>query len=136
VLGYIDYNGGGIRVHKSLLNAVLHDQLPEENASPAIRALCDDFERRSLSHAGIDDRCRAEKAEQCAKPHGLAFRKRVIAHLQPRRVSRHGSSLDSELWVLNQVVCFSMGGALRTVVKDILSQSMPRSLASNGPRLY
>jgi CRP/FNR family transcriptional regulator, cyclic AMP receptor protein len=31
-LGYIDYNGG-IRVHKSLLNAVLHDRLPEENAS-------------------------------------------------------------------------------------------------------
>ncbi len=31
-LGYIDYNGG-IRVHKSLLNAVLHDKLPEENAS-------------------------------------------------------------------------------------------------------
>jgi CRP/FNR family transcriptional regulator, cyclic AMP receptor protein len=31
-LGYIDYNGG-IRVHKSLLNAVLHDNLPEENSS-------------------------------------------------------------------------------------------------------
>ena len=31
-LGYIDYNGA-IRVHKSLLNAVLHDKLPEENAS-------------------------------------------------------------------------------------------------------
>ena len=31
-LGYIDYNGG-IRVHKSLLNAVLHDRLPEQNAS-------------------------------------------------------------------------------------------------------
>jgi CRP-like cAMP-binding protein len=31
-LGYIDYNGG-IRVHKSLLNAVLHDRLPEENTS-------------------------------------------------------------------------------------------------------
>jgi CRP-like cAMP-binding protein len=31
-LGYIDYNGG-IRVHKSLLNAVLHDKLPEQNAS-------------------------------------------------------------------------------------------------------
>jgi len=31
-LGYIDYNGG-IRVHKSLLKVVLHDQLPEENAS-------------------------------------------------------------------------------------------------------
>jgi CRP-like cAMP-binding protein len=30
--GYIDYNGG-IRVHKSLLNAVLHDKLPEENSS-------------------------------------------------------------------------------------------------------
>src|SRR5665213_136284 len=31
-LGYIHYNGG-IRVHKSLLNAVLRDRLPEENAS-------------------------------------------------------------------------------------------------------
>jgi CRP/FNR family cyclic AMP-dependent transcriptional regulator len=31
-LGYIDYNGR-IRVHKSLLNVVLHDRLPEENAS-------------------------------------------------------------------------------------------------------
>jgi CRP-like cAMP-binding protein len=31
-LGYIDYNGG-IRVHKSLLNAVLHDRLSEENSS-------------------------------------------------------------------------------------------------------
>jgi CRP-like cAMP-binding protein len=31
-LGYIDYNGA-IRVHKSLLNAVLHDKLPEENSS-------------------------------------------------------------------------------------------------------
>jgi CRP-like cAMP-binding protein len=31
-LGYIEYNGG-IRVHKSLLNAVLHDGLPEENSS-------------------------------------------------------------------------------------------------------
>jgi CRP-like cAMP-binding protein len=31
-LGYIDYNGG-IRVRKSLLNAVLHDKLPEENSS-------------------------------------------------------------------------------------------------------
>ena len=31
-LGYLDYNGR-IRVHKSLLNVVLHDQLPEQNAS-------------------------------------------------------------------------------------------------------
>jgi len=31
-LGYIHYNGG-IRVHKSLLSAVLHDKLPEQNAS-------------------------------------------------------------------------------------------------------
>jgi CRP-like cAMP-binding protein len=30
-LGYVDYNGR-IRVHKSLLNMVLHDSLPEENA--------------------------------------------------------------------------------------------------------
>ena len=31
-LGYIEYNGR-IRVHKSLLNMVLQDSLPEENAS-------------------------------------------------------------------------------------------------------
>jgi CRP-like cAMP-binding protein len=31
-LGYIEYNGR-IRVHTSLLNMVLHDSLPEENAS-------------------------------------------------------------------------------------------------------
>jgi CRP/FNR family cyclic AMP-dependent transcriptional regulator len=31
-LGYIDYNGR-IRVNRSLLNVVLHDELPEENAS-------------------------------------------------------------------------------------------------------
>src|SRR5450631_1577565 len=31
-LGYIDYNGG-IRVHKSLLKVVLHDELPEQNSS-------------------------------------------------------------------------------------------------------
>jgi CRP-like cAMP-binding protein len=31
-LGYISYNGR-IQVHKSLLNVVLHDQLPEQNAS-------------------------------------------------------------------------------------------------------
>jgi hypothetical protein len=30
-LGYIEYNGH-IRVHRSLLNMVLHDSLPEENA--------------------------------------------------------------------------------------------------------
>ena len=31
-LGLIDYNGG-IRVHNSLLNLILHDQLPEQNSS-------------------------------------------------------------------------------------------------------
>jgi hypothetical protein len=31
-LGYIEYNGR-IRVHTSLLNVVLHDDLPEENTS-------------------------------------------------------------------------------------------------------
>jgi hypothetical protein len=31
-LGYIEYNGR-IRVHKSLLNVVLHDELPEENSA-------------------------------------------------------------------------------------------------------
>jgi hypothetical protein len=30
-LGFIEYNGR-IKVHKSLLNVVLHDQLPDHNA--------------------------------------------------------------------------------------------------------
>jgi hypothetical protein len=30
-LGFIEYNGR-IRVHKSLLNVILHDQLPEADA--------------------------------------------------------------------------------------------------------
>ena len=35
-LGFVDYNGR-IRVHKSLLNVILHDQLPDDNAEkPAI----------------------------------------------------------------------------------------------------
>ena len=33
-LGFIDYNGR-IQVHKSLLNVILHDQLPDENAVSA-----------------------------------------------------------------------------------------------------
>ena len=33
-LGFIEYNGR-IRVHKSLLNVVLHDMLPEHNAVSA-----------------------------------------------------------------------------------------------------
>jgi CRP-like cAMP-binding protein len=33
-LGFIEYNGR-IRVHKSLLNVILHDQLPEQNAVSA-----------------------------------------------------------------------------------------------------
>ncbi|MGO9436748.1 MAG: Crp/Fnr family transcriptional regulator [Terracidiphilus sp.] len=35
-LGLIDYNGG-IRVHNSLLNLILHDQLPEQNSSRSPR---------------------------------------------------------------------------------------------------
>jgi CRP/FNR family cyclic AMP-dependent transcriptional regulator len=30
-LGFVEYNGS-IRVHKSLLNVILHDQLPDDNA--------------------------------------------------------------------------------------------------------
>ena len=30
-LGFVDYNGG-IRVHKSLLNVILHDQFAEASA--------------------------------------------------------------------------------------------------------
>jgi CRP-like cAMP-binding protein len=38
-LGFIDYDGR-IRVHKSLLNVVLHDQLPDDNAEkPAISGI-------------------------------------------------------------------------------------------------
>jgi CRP-like cAMP-binding protein len=38
-LGFIDYNGR-IRVHKSLLNVVLHDQLPDDNAEkPALSGI-------------------------------------------------------------------------------------------------
>ena len=64
-----------------------------------IRALRDDFERRSLPDAGIDNRCRTSKLKQCAKPYGLAFGKRVKTHLQPCRVARHGSSFGDKLWV-------------------------------------
>jgi CRP-like cAMP-binding protein len=31
-LGFIEYNGR-IRVHKSLLNVILHDQMPDDNAN-------------------------------------------------------------------------------------------------------
>lgn len=37
-LGFIDYNGR-IQVHKSLLNVVLLDQLPEHNSTPRLRPL-------------------------------------------------------------------------------------------------
>ena len=35
-LGFIEYNGGAIRVHKSLLNVVLLDRLPEDNAQAVL----------------------------------------------------------------------------------------------------
>jgi CRP/FNR family transcriptional regulator, cyclic AMP receptor protein len=45
-LGFIEYNGR-IRVHRSLLNVVLHDQLPERNAAmPAILAVPGSRSRR------------------------------------------------------------------------------------------
>jgi CRP-like cAMP-binding protein len=38
-LGFIEYNGR-IRVHKSLLNVVLHDQMPDDNAEkPSITGI-------------------------------------------------------------------------------------------------
>jgi CRP/FNR family cyclic AMP-dependent transcriptional regulator len=41
-LGFIEYNGR-VRVHKSLLNVVLHDQLPEDNAEkPPISGILKD----------------------------------------------------------------------------------------------
>jgi hypothetical protein len=38
-LGFVEYDGR-IRVHKSLLNVVLHDQLPDDNGEkPAISGI-------------------------------------------------------------------------------------------------
>jgi hypothetical protein len=38
-LGFIEYNGR-IKVHKSLLNVILHDRLPEQNStSPALAGI-------------------------------------------------------------------------------------------------
>jgi CRP/FNR family transcriptional regulator, cyclic AMP receptor protein len=54
-LGFIEYNGR-IRVHKSLLNVVLHDELPEQNAekppimeTPRRRSAPDQHSKRELS---------------------------------------------------------------------------------------
>lgn len=70
--------------------------LAEEH--PVLR---DDFERDSLPDAGIDDRRRAGKLKQCAKPRGFAFGKRVITHLQPCRVAcdwTHNLAGTANLW--------------------------------------
>jgi hypothetical protein len=45
-LGLIDYNGH-IRVHKALLNAILHDQMPGDNAAQP--AIIDSPRRQSMS---------------------------------------------------------------------------------------
>jgi CRP/FNR family cyclic AMP-dependent transcriptional regulator len=48
-LGFIEYNGG-IRVHKSLLNVIPHDRLPEHNAEkPPI----EDSRRRQMSKSSV-----------------------------------------------------------------------------------
>jgi hypothetical protein len=55
-LGFIDYKGR-IRVHKSLLNVILHDQLPEHNAMrPAI--LNAPVTRRTRNTNGIESGAR------------------------------------------------------------------------------
>ena len=46
-LGFIEYNGR-IRVHKSLLNVVLHDKLPEHNA---VGVATVDASRNQRNHA-------------------------------------------------------------------------------------
>jgi CRP/FNR family transcriptional regulator, cyclic AMP receptor protein len=53
-LGFIEYNGR-IRVHKSLLNVVLHDQLPEHNAVSASIELSkqDGSKRTGRKPAGV-----------------------------------------------------------------------------------
>jgi CRP-like cAMP-binding protein len=52
-LGFIEYNGR-IRVHKSLLNVVLHDQLPERNAvSASILVSKKDHSKQTRKRAAI-----------------------------------------------------------------------------------
>lgn len=48
-LGFIEYNGR-IRVHKSLLNVVLHDRLPEHNSQSAPTSLAVITPAKSLRH--------------------------------------------------------------------------------------
>ncbi|MHB1672829.1 MAG: Crp/Fnr family transcriptional regulator [Acidobacteriaceae bacterium] len=60
-LGFIEYNGR-IQVHKSLLNVILHDQHPEENAVSA--ALLDS--RRSQPKPSGRKNARVSKMEQTA----------------------------------------------------------------------
>jgi CRP/FNR family transcriptional regulator, cyclic AMP receptor protein len=50
-LGLIDYNGR-IRVHKSLLNVILHDQLPDDNAIKPDLPESLRFQRRPAKKAG------------------------------------------------------------------------------------
>ena len=49
-LGFVEYDGR-IRVHKSLLNVILHDHLPDDNAEkPAIHAVLEGY-REAASHS-------------------------------------------------------------------------------------
>jgi len=52
-LGYIDYNGR-IHVYKSLLNVVLHDQLPEENSKRPIMVDVDHKADSEIDKQAID----------------------------------------------------------------------------------
>jgi hypothetical protein len=51
-LGYIDYNGR-IQVHRSLLNVVLHDDLPEENSSRPKLLDWDPSQARTVKRAKV-----------------------------------------------------------------------------------
>jgi hypothetical protein len=60
-LGYIEYNGR-IRVHTSLLNMVLHDSLPEENATRPVL-----LDHAPPSPARAAKRAKLEGAESLAR---------------------------------------------------------------------
>jgi len=65
-LGFVEYNGR-IRVHKSLLNVILHDQLSDDNST---RPVLDETPRRARAATGTRATVTA-KAVLAAKKRGL-----------------------------------------------------------------
>jgi hypothetical protein len=69
-LGFIEYNGR-VRVHKSLLNVILHDQLPEQNAVSA------SLLENSKEWIKTDQ---AQKLQLCSKLNSMKIERRGTLH--------------------------------------------------------